>query len=479
MRKLAAFFTSMRLRLFILFLLCGIVPCIFMRQSVLGSYESRAVTVRSGEVQNQCYLLAGRILAEGYLDEQNSPTIEAEITQLADVYAGRVLVVNNSYSIIRDTFSMDEGKTIVSEEAFRALDGSSCDSYNEEEGYIEVAVPIVETDSDKSLGAVIATVSTAGIQDSKEVLTDRSGVVLLLIIFVMVFLSLLFCFYFEKPVRNVRKAIQSMALGHEDSIPAVRTYPELQTILSSYNQSVARLNLLDESRKEFVSNVSHELKTPIASIKVLADSLLMQEDVPQEMYREFLQDISLEIERETNIINDLLTLVRLENKDALEISSVDINALMEYILKRLRPIASQRNIELVLESFRPVTAEVDEAKLSAAFTNFVENSVKYNKDGGYVHVSVNADHQYFYVRIEDTGIGIPKEDQEHIFERFYRVDKSHSKEIKGTGLGLSIARHIIQQHRGLIHLYSNEGEGTTFNIRIPLTYVEAQGGEEE
>lgn len=132
-------------------------------------------------------------------------------------------------------------------------------------------------------------------------------------------------------------------------------------------------------------------------------------------------------------------------------------------------IVSARSI--VMESFRPVTAEIDETKLSLAISNLVENAVKYNHDNGWVHVSLNADHKFFYVKVEDSGIGIPKEDQAHVFERFFRVDKSHSREIGGTGLGLAIARNAVIAHRGAIKVYSEEGEGTTFTVRIPLIYT--------
>ena len=230
--------------------------------------------------------------------------------------------------------------------------------------------------------------------------------------------------------------------------------------------------MVDKSREEFVSNVSHELKTPLTSMKVLADSLLAQEDVPVELYKEFMGDITEEIERENKIINDLLSLVKMDKTSAnINIQSENINELLERILKRLRPIAKQHNIEVVFESFRPVMAEVDEVKMSLALSNLVENAIKYNKENGWVHVSLNADHKYFYVKVADSGIGIPKQDTENIFERFYRVDKSHSREIGGTGLGLSITRNAIIMHRGAIKVYSEEGEGTTFTVRVPLTYV--------
>ena len=121
--------------------------------------------------------------------------------------------------------------------------------------------------------------------------------------------------------------------------------------------------------------------------------------------------------------------------------------------------------------YRPVVAEVDEMKLSLAITNLVENAIKYNKENGWVHVDLNADHKYFYLKVTDSGIGIPPEETEHIFERFYRVDKSHSREIGGTGLGLAIARNAVILHRGAIKVHSELGEGTTFNVRIPLNYI--------
>ena len=157
----------------------------------------------------------------------------------------------------------------------------------------------------------------------------------------------------------------------------------------------------------------------------------------------------------------------------MNISSVNINDLLEQTLKRLRPIANKKKVEVVMESFRPVIAEIDEMKFSLAVSNLVENAIKYNHENGWVHVSLNADHQYFYIKVEDSGIGIPEKDQPHIFERFYRVDKSHSREIGGTGLGLALVRSAVIAHRGSIKVYSSAGEGTTFTVRIPLIYVAA------
>ena len=197
----------------------------------------------------------------------------------------------------------------------------------------------------------------------------------------------------------------------------------------------------------------------------------MQQEVPNELYQEFMMDIAQEIDRENKIINDLLTLVKLDKTDGeLNIESVDINALLELLMKRLRPIARQQNIEVILESNRPVQANVDEVKMTLALSNLVENAIKYNKQNGWVRVVLDADYQYFTVMVEDSGMGIPEESLERIYERFYRVDKSHSREIGGTGLGLAITRNIILMHRGTIQVSSVEAEGTTFVVKVPLIH---------
>ena len=191
-----------------------------------------------------------------------------------------------------------------------------------------------------------------------------------------------------------------------------------------------------------------------------------------ELYREIMQDIAEEIDRENTIISDLLVLVKMDRKAAeLNIAVTDINEFLEQILKRLRPIAGKANIEVVFESNRSVSAEIDPMKLSLAFSNLVENAIKYNMENGWVRVTLDADHKFFYVKVSDSGMGIPQESLDYIFERFYRVDKSHSREIGGTGLGLAITKSAVVSHRGAIKVQSAVNEGTTFTVRIPLHYI--------
>ena len=187
---------------------------------------------------------------------------------------------------------------------------------------------------------------------------------------------------------------------------------QLEEMTEAYNNLISRLQSVEDSRQEFVSNVSHELKTPLTSIKILADSLVMQPDAPPEVYREFLGDINAEIDRENRIITDLLELVKLDRKNGeLHIATVSINEMLEILMKRLKPIAQAQNVDLIYESYRKVEAEVDEVKMMLAISNLIENAVKYNKEGGWVKVTLDSDHKYFTVNVSDNGIGIPEEAQ--------------------------------------------------------------------
>jgi len=305
--------------------------------------------------------------------------------------------------------------------------------------------------------------------------TVSISIILLLAVNIIV-ISWLYSGHVVKPLKSVVRAIGHIESGDFSEQMEVRDNIEVEQISDAINSMLTKVQNLEDSRQEFVSNVSHELKTPITSIKVLAESLTMQEDVPVELYREFMGDINQELDRMNKIVNDLLSLVKMD-KSAVQMSieEVNINEFIEGILKGITPIASKRNIEIIFESVRPVSAQIDSVKLGMAFTNIIENAVKYNFDNGWVKVTLNADHKFFYLRVADSGVGIPEELQDHIFERFYRVDKARSRETGGNGLGLAITRNAILLHRGSIKVHSVEKQGTTFAVRIPLIY-QAQGG---
>ncbi len=442
-----------------------------LKAVLLNSYEKRAVDVRTAEIQNQCTILCNQLGDLSVQQGKISDVIETELVQLSNIYNGRVMLIDKEFRIVEDTYDMDIGRTIVSGDVIRCFTGEGTSHYDAANRYIEVTSPIISTTSEKTEGVMLVSVSTDMIMDSLTILSERAQTIQIVSGFLLLILAILIGDGAVRPFRRITKSIEAVTEGYDGNYLHENAYAETVLLSDAFNKMLGRLRVLDDSRQEFVSNVSHELKTPITSMKVLADSLLAQEEAPVELYREFMSDLSEEIERENDIINDLLSLVKLDKANIMNVKVENINALVERILKRLRPIAAQRNIEVVFESFRPVSAEVDEMKLSLAITNLGENAVKYNKENGWVHVSLNADHKLFYIEVADSGVGIAPQDVEHIFERFYRVDKSRSREIGGTGLGLSIARSAIVMHRGAVKVYSQPGEGTTFAVRVPLIYV--------
>ena len=464
------FMKSLRARILLLLVVVGIVPCIVLGSTILHSHQEKSIERYISQIQNQCTILSNQLESYSYLSSNDSKVVDAELTQLSNVYNGRILVINDEFRIVKDTYELDEGKTVVSEDVIRCYRGKGTVIYDEKNRFFEVTTPVKS--NKQVIGVVLMSVSTDNIMESGEDLKNICDLIIGTMAIIILIIAVLLSTLMVRPFGRITKAIEAVNEGYESEDLCENTYTETALISDAFNKMLGRMRVVDKSREEFVSNVSHELKTPLTSMKVLADSLLAQEDVPVELYKEFMGDITEEIERENKIINDLLSLVKMDKTSAnINIQSENINELLERILKRLRPIAKQHNIEVVFESFRPVMAEVDEVKMSLALSNLVENAIKYNKENGWVHVSLNADHKYFYVKVADSGIGIPKQDTENIFERFYRVDKSHSREIGGTGLGLSITRNAIIMHRGAIKVYSEEGEGTTFTVRVPLTYV--------
>ncbi len=483
---------SLRARIFLMILLVGIIPSVLMRQGIVRNYEERAVEQRTQVVQNQLKILADHLNNEDYLNNPYSSVINAELEMLSNLYDGRVLIINGNFKIIKDTYGISEGKTSISDEVLKCFQGQSVAKYDSENGYIEMTAPIIDnskidTEEKGSVagnlvsnkkepinvkGVMLTSVSTEYISGTMVALHRQAAILETIMMIIIVGIAFILSAVLTRPFERVTKAINEVKAGYSNEPISVPDLAETQHIVEAFNQLLLRMKVLDDSRQEFVSNVSHELKTPLTSMKVLADSLLMQDNAPVELYKEFMQDIVSEIDRENQIITDLLALVKMDKtSSALNIAEVNINDLAELILKRLRPIARKMDIELVFESVRPVFAEVDEVKMTLIMSNLVDNAIKYNKEHGWVKVVVDADHKYFTFEVSDSGMGIPEDSLTQIYERFYRVDKSHSREIGGTGLGLAITKNAVLAHRGFITVTSTEGEGTSFLVKIPLTYV--------
>ncbi len=474
------FVGSMQFQVFLALVLFGVISNVISISAIISSNYEHAMETRVSSLNSYGQVLANSLSAAGLLkNDGSSPEvdrIDTQISLITDIYEGRVLIIDAGLRIVRDTYHLEEGKTIISEDVIRGLSGVSSTNVNKDTRLVELVLPVPKSgEPDVVEGVMVMSFSVKDIFDLQDSLWNQGEVYLLIFFLLLVAIAFVVTYQLTKPIKRVTESIQGVTEGYYQEDLPLRGYTELRQLSDSFNHMVRRLRSLEESRQNFVSNVSHELKTPITSMKVLSDSLLAQPDAPVEIYRDFMVDISQEIERENNIINDLLAMVKTDQITAapdLHISVVNLNDLLEQTIKRLQPIAEMQGIEMIYESFRQVEAEVDEVKMSMAFSNLIENAIKYNRQDGWVRIGLNADHQYFYVKVEDSGIGIPLEEQDHIFERFYRVDQARARETGGTGLGLAITKNIILIHHGNLKLYSRPGEGSTFTMRIPLHYIE-------
>ena len=476
MKKLFShgYFRSIGFKIAFIIICVGIIPFVVCVPISMRAYESVSIRTDATNLMAQAISYNSQIVTSGYLTGDDNSLLDTQLKAVAESYNGRILVVNSALKIVRDSFSADVGKTVIWENIIYSMQGQSLYYYDKLTNYLIVTVPLTSSEGE-TVGVLVINKSMDYILTNEDTFLSYMLIGEIIIVSLTLIVAVLSHIHFTKPMKRMSKSLDAIIREYTSEMPEEDSFTELQDISSKFNEVIGKLHSIDESRQEFVSNVSHELKTPLTSMKVLADSLNGSEDVPIEMYKEFMLDIGDEIDRENKIINDLLSLVRMDKSGAqLNVTAVNINELIEHILKRLKPIAEKSDIEVVYESFRPVVAEVDEVKFTLVVTNLVENAIKYNNEGGWVHISLNSDHQFFYIKVEDNGLGIPEDSVEHIFERFYRADKSHSREIGGTGLGLAITKSAIAMHNGEIKVRSKLNEGSTFDVRIPLNYIEKE-----
>ncbi len=461
---------SLKVSIFLIFLCIFFITYYSLDRIIIYGFLRKSMDETVAQVKWQSNILASDILAMDFFKNPDSDAADVEIQQMAYAYSARILIINSDYIIVKDNYIFDEGKTIVTEDVINAFKGKSHSHINYKSSSAVITTPIID-DTGKISGVIKVSISGYATIQTINYMKRISIAVMIALLLVFSGILVFVIYKLTSPAKDMKEAILSLSDGDKNARIKKQTIKEYKDIGDAVNVLLDRLESIDGSRDEFVSNVSHELKTPMTSMKVLADSLLATENAPIEMYKEFMQDIAEEIDRENEIIGDLLNLVRTDGERAvLNIETVDVNELMEVVLKRLKPIALKNNIEIIFESMRPVTASIDRVKFIIVLTNIIENAIKYNHPEGWVKITLNADHKFFYVDVSDSGIGIPEECKDQVFERFYRVDKARSRETGGTGLGLAITKNIVLLHKGTIKFYSKENEGTTFNIRIPLNY---------
>ena len=293
--------------------------------------------------------------------------------------------------------------------------------------------------------------------------------VLIGVLMVALLCALVFSRVITNPIAGLMRGIQRMAKGDFSARVRGRATGEMKQLALAFNSMSEKLETLDQSRNQFVSNASHELKTPLATMKILIESLIYQPEMETGLRTEFLSDINREIDRLSSIVTDLLTLVRMDVKDVkLSRENMSLAELVKDTEHLLKPMAEKRHQTLVLSLQDECDMYADRTKLQQVVYNLMENAFKYTQDGGKVTVTLQKSGRDAVLKVKDNGPGIAAEHLPHIFDRFYRVDKARSREAGGTGLGLAIVHQLVMLHGGEIHVESEVGKGTTFTVELPL-----------
>lgn len=471
-------FHSLRWKLFILFFLVSFIPVMFFSPILMGRMESYYIKQSQREWLFQANRISTQVTEGNYLKDRSSYTyFESYIKTLGKEkgFNGRIVVVDKLGYIIADSAAADKGHTVMNKQVFNALNkGESAEAFTRGDQKVMSAVVSItdKENKDEVLGAVVV---TADISDIYISLGEMQNQVYLLSLLTSLLIGLLSFFtssIISRPLKVLMKFVQKITNGQLDQKVDTKGKDEIAELGNAFNHMAEQLQRVEHSRQEFVSNVSHELKTPLSSIKVLTESLLFQENVPVEMYQEFFMDINSEVDRLNNIISDLLTLVRLDQTEVpMNIKTTNLNDMTQAILKRLIPLAKKKDIKMIYQSHKEIFVDIDEVKLTLAISNLIENAIKYTPEGGEVRVILQSDLQDAWVSVEDTGLGIAKDEQSKIFERFYRTDKTRNRETGGTGLGLSITYRTVIMHNGSIQVESEEGKGSIFTVQIPIRQI--------
>ena len=429
------------------------------KQSALQSSVSVMVTALSG------------------LEELSEENVAGAMTLVEQTGISRILVTDASGRVLYDTRETDGaiGRYAFYTEVVQALRG-------EDVAYVEfsdsafksrAASPIVY--HSQTIGAVYAyeydTEQAALLLSMQRNLLSISAVVMVCAALISLILSRVLTRRFGV----LTEAVQKMREGSYSHHAEVGGSDEIAALAGEFNAMADRLQTTEEARRRFVSDASHELKTPLAGIRLLSDSILQTQDMDAQTVREFVGDIEQESERLARITENLLRLTRLDSGLLPETQRVDLSPVVARVARMLRLVAEEKKVDLSYEVRREGQTLASEDEIHEIIYNLTENAIKYNHPGGFVKLALAGDEDNCLLTVSDDGIGIPEEDMPRIFDRFYRVDKMRSRAAGGTGLGLSIAADTARRRGGSIEVRAREGGGTVFTVRLPR----CKEGEEE
>ena len=403
------------------------------------------------------------------LEVLNPSTISNAVSQMGSLRVNRLIITDQSGIAVYDDLggSNAVGTYVLLPEVVSALecnDVFSWQYYSDGIMYSHAATPIM------SYGTVIGCVYMMECdleqgQLIRDLQQNMLTITIVLVLGVVVFTAI-FSTVYSSRLRKILASMRIIREGDYSHKVNLGGQDELAYLGAEFNDLTARLQVSEGKRRQFVSDASHELKTPLASIKLLSDSIL-QNDMDIDTIREFVGDIGNEADRLNRMSQKLLSLTRIESQEDGTCEIVKLSPTVERVVRMLSGIAAESNITVEQHLEGDFTILILEDDLYQIAFNLAENGIKYNIPGGKLTITVRREEDNAILEVRDTGVGIPEDSIEHVFERFYRVDKARSRKTGGSGLGLAIVRNIVERNQGTIQVESTPGVGSTFTVTFP------------
>ncbi len=464
---------SLQLRMAISYILIIAAVLVLLNTYPLIVSQNLVFRSKQSSMQSSVSLMVSALSGLDVLTEKNA----AQAMALAEeTNLSRVLVLDAAGKVLYD--SRETGSAVGSyalyTEAVEALSGSDVFFSRYEEGafHSRAASPVIYRG--QIVGAVYAyeydterAELLAGLQQNLLRISLITSVIVLV-------MSLALSKLLTERFHQLLSAIRTVRQGDYNHRASIGGKDEIAELAAEFNRLTDRLQVTEDVRRRFVADASHELKTPLASIRLLSDSILETEEMDEDTVREFVGDIRSESERLQRITEELLRLTKLDGEPRERGSAVQVVPVLERVMHMLRLPAQEQNVSLEYGERIPCTVAATEDGLYQIVYNLVENAIKYNHSGGFVRVSLHRTARQAVIDVEDNGIGIPETEMGKVFDRFYRVDKARSRAAGGTGLGLSIVHDTAVRYGGSVSAKCREGGGTVFTVTLPLWQEDAQ-----
>ena len=437
---------------------------------VLASQEM-VFQSKQTSLQSQASVMASALAGPDSLNEEGVARV---MEVLGDTGLSRVLVTGPSALVLYDSAGEAVGQYALLREVTAALrwEDNIRSDFVDGAFHSRAATPIVYRGM--TLGAVYVDEYDVFAGQFLVSVQQTLRTISLVIALSALLLSVVFSKAITRRLGQLLGAIRTVREGEYSHRVKLSGKDELTQLAGEFNDLTGRLQTTEEVRRRFVSDASHELKTPLASIRLLTDSILQTGDMAPETVRDFVGDIGSEAERLQRITEKLLTLTRLDAGTPVEAEAVPVEEVAQRVTHMLRPLARAVEVDLRVKLEEGLTVRATRDDLYQILFNLMENAVKYNLPGGEITLAGKGEEAWAVLTVEDTGVGIPEEDIDRIFDRFYRVDKARSRAAGGTGLGLSIVRDTARRHGGDVTAHRREGKGTCFTVRLPIQKEEGQ-----